>query len=127
MGIELDVLVGHPEHELLFVATQIAQASGLGNPKAAVNNNRVHRKAGVSLSALVQDSDTSLPLDGRGHRLRLTAVMFTEPEVYNMLLRGKAPQSAPFRKWVTDEVLPTIRKTGSYSADESSDPALLRT
>ncbi len=32
MGIELDVLVGHPEHDLLFVATQVARAAGLKNP-----------------------------------------------------------------------------------------------
>lgn len=31
-----------------------------------------------------------------------------------MLLRGHAPQSEPFRKWVTEEVLPSIRKTGTY-------------
>lgn len=38
MGIELDVLVGHPEHELLFVATQVARAAGLKNPSHAVAN-----------------------------------------------------------------------------------------
>jgi len=39
-----------------------------------------------------------------------------------MLLKGNAPQSEPFRKWVAEEVLPTIRKTGQYNAAESSDP-----
>ncbi|WP_275670485.1 hypothetical protein [Pseudomonas fragi] len=28
MGVELDVIVGHPEHDLLFVATQVARAAG---------------------------------------------------------------------------------------------------
>lgn len=37
MGIELDVLVGHPEHELLFVATQVARAAGLKDPSNAVD------------------------------------------------------------------------------------------
>ncbi|MEO5363083.1 MAG: hypothetical protein H7838_05605 [Magnetococcus sp. DMHC-8] len=32
-----------------------------------------------------------------------------------MVLRSDKPQAKPFRKWVTSEVLPTIRKTGSYS------------
>lgn len=49
-------------------------------------------------------------------------MMFTESECYQMLLRGRAPQSEPFRKWVSEEVLPTIRKTGSYNAADSSNP-----
>ncbi|OEC34870.1 hypothetical protein A7D25_12265 [Pseudomonas sp. 21C1] len=40
MGIELDVLVGHPEHDLIFVATQVATASGLANPRQSVRNGR---------------------------------------------------------------------------------------
>lgn len=32
MGIELDVLTGHPEHELVFVSTQAARAGGSKNP-----------------------------------------------------------------------------------------------
>ncbi|VVQ16128.1 hypothetical protein PS928_04342 [Pseudomonas fluorescens] len=31
-------------------------------------------------------------------------------------------QSEPFRKWVAEEVLPSIRKTGSYNAEESTNP-----
>lgn len=37
-----------------------------------------------------------------------------------MLLRGHAPASEPFRKWVTEEVLPSIRKTGAYNVNEST-------
>lgn len=48
--------------------------------------------------------------------------LFHESVVYEMLLRGHAPQSEPFRKWVTEEVLPSIRKTGSYNAAESQSP-----
>ena len=45
-----------------------------------------------------------------------------ETWVYKMLLAGHAPASEPFRKWITEEVLPTIRKTGSYNAEESTNP-----
>ncbi|POG05891.1 hypothetical protein BGP84_23810 [Pseudomonas putida] len=38
------------------------------------------------------------------------------------MFAGRLPQTEPFRKWVTEEVLPTIRKTGSYNAAESSNP-----
>ncbi|MDN5674099.1 MAG: hypothetical protein L0G86_02360 [Pseudomonas sp.] len=122
MGIELDVLVGHPEHDLLFVATQVARAAGLKDPADAINQARVAHKAGRQLKGLIGQSPISLPKDIRGHAIRSTTVLFTESETYEMLLRSRAPQTEPFRKWVTEEVLPTIRKTGSYNAAESSNP-----
>lgn len=32
MGAQLDVLIGHPEHDLLFIATQVGRLAGLKNP-----------------------------------------------------------------------------------------------
>ncbi|WP_286903000.1 BRO-N domain-containing protein [Pseudomonas sp. UBA2628] len=122
MGIELDVLVGHPEYELLFVATPVARAAGLKHPAESIRNARQGFGAGHQLSTLIQENCISLPTDIHGRRLRSNTVIFTESELYAMLLRGHAPQSEPFRKWVTEEVLPTIRKTGRYDASESTDP-----
>ena len=42
-----------------------------------------------------------------------------EPGLYSVILRSDKPQAKPFRKWVTNEVLPTIRKTGGYVNDEA--------
>ncbi|MDK1394665.1 BRO family protein [Pseudomonas protegens] len=61
-------------------------------------------------------------MDENAKRIRKNTVMFTEPELYGMLLRAISPATLPFRKWVTEEVLPTIRKTGKYNAEESTDP-----
>ena len=38
-----------------------------------------------------------------------------ESGLYNVLLRSDKPEAKPLRKWVTSEVLPSIRKTGSYA------------
>ena len=125
MGIELDVLVGHPEHDLIFVGQQIARAAGLKDPSESVRHERLKRHAGMQLAALrplIEQSSCSLPTDSQGRRMRSTSVLFTEPEVYAMLLRGHAPASEPFRKWVTEEVLPSIRKTGKYNAEDSTNP-----
>jgi prophage antirepressor-like protein len=121
MGIELDVLIGHPEHDLLFIATQVARAAGLADSKGAVNKARRYRGAGMQLlEALVAENATcELPLDQGGKKYRITTTLFTEAETYQMLLRGHAPASEPFRKWVTEEVLPSIRKTGTYNIHES--------
>lgn len=41
-----------------------------------------------------------------------------EPGLYSVILRSDKPQAKPFRKWVTTEVLPTIRKHGAYMAPD---------
>ena len=38
----------------------------------------------------------------------------TESQLYFVLMRSKSTKAKPFRQWVTNEVLPSIRKTGSY-------------
>lgn len=44
----------------------------------------------------------------------------TESGLYEMFLQGNSPQAQEFRKWVTEEVLPTIRTTGKYDHDQST-------
>lgn len=69
------------------------------------------------------DKKSSLNIPQRADTRNWSALwLMPESSLYTMLLRGHAPQSEPFRKWVTEEVLPTIRKTGQYNAAESSDP-----
>ncbi len=40
--------------------------------------------------------------------------VINESGLYNVILRSDKPEARPFRKWVTSEVLPTIRRTGGY-------------
>ena len=42
-------------------------------------------------------------------------IYVTESGMYDVILRSDSPKAKPFKKWVTGDVLPTIRKTGSYS------------
>ena len=44
--------------------------------------------------------------------------IITESGLYNVILRSDKPEAKPFRKWVTSEVLPSIRKTGGYIAGQ---------
>ena len=43
-----------------------------------------------------------------------------ESGLYNVILRSDKPQAKPFKRWVTHEVLPSIRQTGSYSTLQAS-------
>lgn len=119
MGMELDILTGHPEHDILFIATQVARASGLKIPSQQASRHA--RIAGHTQSiqfGSIQSVDTLEKPKG----VQATSWLFTEAATYQMLLRGHAPQSEPFRKWVTEEVLPSIRKTGKYNAEDSTNP-----
>ncbi|WP_312514582.1 BRO-N domain-containing protein [Stutzerimonas nitrititolerans] len=115
MGIELDILIGHPEHELLFVATQVARCAGLKNPSQSIAQ---HIKRADVAKVRARDVDGLHNLYSPS--LQARSWLFPEATVYQTLLRGHAPASEPFRKWVTEEVLPSIRKTGAYNVSEST-------
>ncbi|NKR57979.1 hypothetical protein GS474_23730 [Rhodococcus hoagii] len=43
-------------------------------------------------------------------------ILVSEPGMYEVVIRSDKPEAARFRRWITAEVLPTIRRTGSYGA-----------
>lgn len=49
----------------------------------------------------------------------IEASFITEPQLYFVLMRSRSENAKPFRQWVVNEVLPSIRKTGSYSAPKT--------
>ena len=49
-----------------------------------------------------------------GHNERI-ATYVSEPGLYELLCKSEMPAARPFQDWLFEEVLPTIRRTGSYS------------
>ena len=73
---------------------------------------------------LDEDERNHIPLtDSLGRKQETTII--NESGLYNVILRSDKPEAKPFRKWVTSEVLPSIRKTGSYALPKDY-PAALR-
>ena len=70
-----------------------------------------------------QDVSTTHILDSRGHSRKNFIV--NESGLYDVILDSRKPQAKAFRRWVTSEVLPTIRKHGVYVTEEvaKEDPA----
>ena len=58
------------------------------------------------------------PLKTAGGVQNMTFI--TEPQLYFVLMRSDKPKAKPFRQWVINEVLPSIRKTGSYTISQTS-------
>lgn len=69
------------------------------------------------------DERGSVEVDTLGGTQQVIAV--NESGLYHVILRSDKPEAAPFRKWVTSEVLPSIRKNGAYMTPETLQAAIL--
>jgi len=96
-GFEIRV-VGDSENPL-FVAKDVCNALGLTN-------------VSDSLSKLDDDEKGIEIIDTLGGSQKMSVI--TESGLYALIMRSNKKESKLFRKWVTGEVLPSIRKTGSY-------------
>ena len=60
--------------------------------------------------------------DSMGRQQETTII--NESGLYNVILRSDKPEAKPFRKWVTSEVLPTIRRHGLYATPDTVEKML---
>lgn len=61
-------------------------------------------------SRLDEDERSNFKLGRQGK-----TIIINESGLYSVILRSDKPEAKPFRRWITHEVLPEIRRTGSYS------------
>ena len=90
------------EDQPWFIAKDVCTVLGLTHAKNAVK----------VLDADERNIITSV--DSKGRRCLMLAV--NESGLYNLIFRSNKTEAKLFRKWVTNEVLPALRKTGSYQA-----------
>lgn len=83
-----------------FVLKDVCAVLGISNHKMTAQRLDADE---VSLTDLT---------DSMGRQQETTVI--NESGLYNVILRSDKPEAKPFRKWVTSEVLPSIRKTGGY-------------
>lgn len=114
-GFEVRVVVGE-DGEPRFVAADVCRALGHTNPSVAV-------------SRLDQDERSALNIADPHGREQVTNVV-TEAGLYELIMTSRVEGAKRFKRWVTHEVLPSIRKTGGYGQKDAlaalSDPATLR-
>ena len=87
-------------NQIMFVGKDVATALGYTDPQKALkmhvdNDDKLTRQIVVS---------------GQGRR----TYIINESGLYSLILSSKLPQAKAFKRWVTAEVLPQIRKTGGY-------------
>ena len=99
-----------------FVATDVCAALGIGN-------------AAMALVRLDDDEKGVSSIDTLGGVQQISTV--NESGLYSLILGSRKREAKRFKKWITSEVLPAIRKTGSYSVAANpmavlGDPAAMR-
>lgn len=94
-------------NEPYFVGKDVADILGYSNARDALAKHVDD-----------EDRDTVAFRDGTSGNPNLSVI--NESGVYSLILGSKLPEAKKFKRWVTSEVLPTIRKTGRYQVP--SDP-----
>lgn len=89
--------------EILFVASDVCKALEIKNTRDAVGR-------------LDDDEKDVVLTDTLGGRQNLNAV--NEYGLYNLVLSSRKPEAKAFKRWITHDVIPAIRKTGKYSVEQ---------
>jgi len=95
--------------EPLFVAADVCTVLGIQNTTDA-------------LKRLDNDEKGIDSIDTLGGAQEMSVI--NESGLYNLILGSRKPEAKRFKHWVTHEVLPTIRKTGTYSVSRTSPSSL---
>lgn len=89
-----------------FVAADVCRALGLGNSSDVIKR-------------LDEDERTLVSIEGASNGLPVNAV--NEPGLYALILGSRKPEAKAFKRWITHEVIPNIRRNGGYiSCDETT-------
>lgn len=102
-----DVRIIEEDGKVLFCGKDVAKALGYENPRDAIRRHcrGVVKRDGVSKTTNQHGVTTE----------QVTQMSFIpEGDLYRLITHSKLPAAERFEKWVFDEVLPTIRKTGGY-------------
>lgn len=92
--------------EPCFVGNDVSTILGYSNYRNAVVNH-------------VDDEDKQrTQIEYAGQKREVTVI--NESGLYSLILGSKLPQAKEFKRWVTSEVLPTIRKHGAYMTDQKA-------
>ncbi len=100
--------------KFLFVAKDVATALGYADPAQAIKD---HCKKAVNYT---NGDKTVINEIKELHRTK--ALVIPESDVYRLVMRSKLERAEEFQDWVCEEVLPSIRKTGSYGFPEFLSP-----
>ena len=113
---QVRVIDDNASGELLFCANDVTNALGYSNGRDAISRHVDIRDVAKHDMGVV----TGKKADGTDAYQAVVTTFINESGVYSLIFSSKQERAKEFKHWVTSEVLPSIRKTGQYSANSSS-------
>ena len=101
-----EIRVVEKDGEPWFVAVDVCDILGLSNPSIAV-------------SRLDNDERAKFNLGRQGD-----ATIVNEPGLYALILGSRKPEAKAFKRWITHDIIPSIRKYGAYMTPEKLEEAI---
>lgn len=104
------------DSEPWFVGKDVAMALGYAKPENAIATH------------VDEEDKTTTLIQGTGSNYKSKTVIINESGLYSLIMSSKLPNAKAFKRWVTSEVLPSIRKHGGYitGQEQMSDDELVR-
>ena len=87
-----------------FVGKDVAEALGYADPKSTISKKIDNEDKGVSKMATPSGTQEM--------------TIINESGLYSLVLSSKIPTAKKFKRWITSEVIPSIRKNGMYATDD---------
>ncbi|MGM0968721.1 MAG: BRO-N domain-containing protein [Bacillota bacterium] len=94
------------DEEIWFVAKDVCDVLGMTDGRKSVN-------------LLDNDERNTVPVIDVLGRSQKTLII-NEPGLYTLILKSRKPEAKQFKRWVTHDVLPTIRKSGIYVSEDAT-------
>ena len=97
-----EIRVVEISNEPYFVGKDVATALGYAKPENAISSH------------VSEEDKTSTLIQGSGSNYKSKTILINESGLYSLIFGSKLESAKKFKRWVTSEILPTIRKTGGY-------------
>ena len=94
--------------ETYFVGKDVASALGYKKPENAIATH------------IDEEDKTSTLIQGSGSNYKSQVIVINESGLYSLILSSKLDSARRFKRWVTSEVLPAIRKNGRYELESKA-------
>lgn len=99
-------------NEPWFVGKDVAEILGYAKPENAIANH------------VDEEDKTSTLIQGSCSNYKSKAIIINESGLYSLVLSSKLPSAKEFKRWITHEVIPAIRKHGAYMTEDTLEKAL---
>lgn len=107
---DLRVIVKNDEY--WFVGKDVAEMLGYSNASKAVSVHVDDEDKNFIMLDIADAQNGNMPIG------KTKTALINESGLYSLILSSKLPKAKEFKRWVTSEILPSIRKTGSYSVKQ---------